>query len=582
MNMNALRSENEVFAVRIDVSPESPTRSREHFPIGSNVRRVREPRACIGGIRPQLIVGPPGTGKTATALGIVADEVRGGVLPASLAFMSFTRAAVMEARSRVAQASGLPPSSWPWFRTVHSTAFALLGVARGAVMTDEAWGEFGRRHGYQFTRQGGLAADENGIHAMKKRTLGDQLRYLHFWGRNRLLDPDLALARTELVEIRPREFGTFIDRLDGFKAEKRLMDFCDLLEDVLRRGLRPDVRVALVDEAQDLSPLQIAVVESWFGDCERWYVLGDEDQAIYSFNGADPSWILALDQETRGRVLTQSHRVPAAVFEIADQIVRRNVARLDKAYFPTGEPGKVHRLSEARAIEMIDGTQSTFVLARNRMFLVPYARALIERRVPFVVDGGGAPSPFSTPGIGIALRAARELVAPGAEDRMFEAVDVATFLEFVPSAGNALLPRGVKARLKTATARVTPRGLDLLRLVDAMRERGAASVMTKLTREQREYFQGILNRYGGVPEPVVRLTSIHGAKGAEADLVIVVPDMTPETMLSYRSRRQETRESENRVFYVAVTRARRELVLVEPRTKRHFDWPRPQWEEGRV
>jgi superfamily I DNA/RNA helicase len=76
-----------------------------------------------------------------------------------------------------------------------------------------------------------------------------------------------------------------------------------------------------------------------------------------------------------------------------------------------------------------------------------------------------------------------------------------------------------------------------------------------------------------LPEPTTVVTTIHAAKGRERDLVVVLPDMTRTTYASYQRRGAEEGESENRVFYVAVTRTKDTLVLVQPRSRRHFDFP---------
>ena len=94
-----------------------------------------------------------------------------------------------------------------------------------------------------------------------------------------------------------------------------------------------------------------------------------------------------------------------------------------------------------------------------------------------------------------ALNAAVAFVTPGAEDRIFDASEIAAFLEFVPAVGNPILPRGVKARVKDGESRFTLRTLGLEHLVAAMRAEGPCSVMTKLPRERRGYFESLITRY---------------------------------------------------------------------------------------
>ena len=82
-----------------------------------------------------------------------------------------------------------------------------------------------------------------------------------------------------------------------------------------------------------------------------------------------------------------------------------------------------------------------------------------------------------------------------------------------------------------------------------------------------------LNQYGELPTPKIHLTTVHSAKGREADLVIVIPDMTRRTYEAYLDSRSGGREAENRVAYVAVTRAKHRLIIVAPQTTRYFGYP---------
>ena len=75
-----------------------------------------------------------------------------------------------------------------------------------------------------------------------------------------------------------------------------------------------------------------------------------------------------------------------------------------------------------------------------------------------------------------------------------------------------------------------------------------------------------------LPEPRFRLATIHATKGREADVVVLVPDMTQATFAQHKSYRPSDREPENRVAYVAVTRARKQLIVVEAQTKRSYPY----------
>jgi superfamily I DNA/RNA helicase len=528
--------------------------------------------------RVEPILGPPGTGKTTTLLSRFEGELARGVPPESIAVVTFTRAGVREFLERAQQQFVLGRTALPWVRTIHSAAYRLLDYPE--LMGAEALRDFRERYGYVLTDDGRDNVDAE-PHEPPRRTPDDLLRHAYDWGRSRCLDLDRTLAKYP-VAVNAPGFRRFAERLVAFKLERSLLDFTDLLEFVLARKLCPPVSVALIDEAQDLSPLQIAVVEMWFADCERVYVGGDDDQAIYAFQGAEPDWLLGLAAVHEPTVLGQSHRVPGAVHAIAGQLVRRNRNRVEKAYLPTAERGMVDYLTAEQALGGLDANPDALVLVRNRLFMSRIAARLMARVVPFAVEGKGAVSPLGAAAVVFAAKQAHRLAC----GEQLHSSSLAAVIDQVPSRGANLLPHGVKAELKRLQRRVT---VDEMRtvlglgpLLDAIARNGACSVLLKLRAEHRVYLQALLTRHGTIPTPTIRLTTIHGAKGREADTVIVLPDMTSASFGEYCDGRRGGHEAENRVAYVAVTRAKRRLVLVRPATRRFYAYPaaaRPAKEE---
>ena len=518
----------------------------------------------------RVIVGPPGTGKTSRLLDLLAETLAGGVPPSAIAFFTFTRAARDEARERVRTRFGLGSDDLVHFRTIHAEAYRLLGLHPGQVMTHEAWKEFGDRYGYTFSRL--AAGGEPEIAELPRTTSDDLLRFAYSWGMNRRLDPSRTL-RLCPVDVSPKHFPVFLERLARFKADGDRVDFPDMLVTVLERSLRPAVRVAFVDEGQDLSPLQIAEIESWLSPCERVFVAGDDDQAIYRFQGAEPDWLLGLTKTHSAEVLVQSHRLPATVFRLAQEIIGQNRTRIDKRYEPTTRRGVVEWVEQGRLVQVLDPAADTLLLARNREFLEPIARRLFEGRIPYLVEGAGGISPLSDPNVVHAIQTSVAIFC----GQPVDARGLEALLKFIPSRGCDLLPHGVKQRVKELTTTIsvdTMRGnLGLGRLLDRIRSKGPVDPLIKLPASERAYLQELVARYGTVPIPKIRLTTIHGAKGREADTVAVIPDLSRASYEEYTDYSRGGFEAENRVAYVAVTRAKRRLILVRPRTRRFYDYP---------
>lgn len=575
--MSAETPRKDCSSVPMDVTPLIP----------QSYARTLPPNTAAGGVplvsrvlkaipQTRLIVGPPGCGKTSYAIRTIGGALRAGVPAHRIGYVAFTRAAMREARQRLVRHYGAALDDLPFVRTIHSLAFRLLGWTPARLMDGAAWDRFGRPYGYVFTRIADVVAADEPF-CPPDRTPADQLRFVLHHGRCRRFTLEELIDRRPMPEVRPDAIRLFARRLEAFKAESDLHDFDDLLSCALTGGATPDVDLVVVDEAQDLSPVQIALVDRWFGACPERLIVGDDDQAVYGFNGADPDWLLDLSRRHPTEVLTQSHRVPRAAHALAERIIAGNARRVAKTYRPTAEQGEVATLSLDDAMDRVDGRAPTFVLARNRQYLYRCAKALRGARVPFVVEGGGAPSVLADPFVRPAVAAAARLARAGAEEPV-DAADLQTLLRFVP-VDDDLLRRGVKAEVDRARGRVRPAELGLERLAEAAARSGPVSVLMKIAADERAYLADLLGGRDALPEPQVVLTTIHGAKGREADVVVVLPDMTRRTWDRYGAN-AAGREAENRIFYVAVTRTKRTLILVRPTTKKAFRFPSVRREEG--
>jgi hypothetical protein len=114
-------------------------------------------------------------------------------------------------------------------------------------------------------------------------------------------------------ELWPAALRDFAVKLNRYKTSRGVSDFCDLIEtarrDIRIAPTRPEVIFA--DEAQDLNPMQLALVRSWGENAQYFMLAADDDQTIYSWCGATPEAVLSPEiPEDHKIVLKESHPVP--------------------------------------------------------------------------------------------------------------------------------------------------------------------------------------------------------------------------------------------------------------------------------
>lgn len=497
------------------------------------------------------------------------------VPPDQVAFLTFTRAARKEARTRAKHKLGLSDDALYWCRTIHSVALELVGGEDGVeVLSQEDWSDFGHRHGYEFSKLRQFREDED----MGEATLSspdDALPSVLSWGRSLLLTPDEAVSASPF-DVGVSDFLLFVQRYDAFRKEKNKIDFHDMLELALAGDARPNVTVAIVDEAQDLSPLQVALVEKWFQPCESVYVGGDDDQAIMAFQGGDPAWLLRLAEECEKITkLDVSYRVPALIHAVAKRLIARNQDRVEKPYWPTDRMGEIGMSDMPRVISAIDTEESTFILARNWWILRDVAKMLAEKGMPFWVEKHAGWSPIGKPTLIGAVRAAVALSLR----RRAEPLGFAHLVALFPSKNKHHpngLPRGVKKRARENRDHVSrdeaKDSWGLAMIIDAIDEHGPVQAIPKLDQEVGFYLEQMIKKYGKIPRSKVTLTTIHSAKGREADTVILLSDVATASYLSQTQGSRSERESENRVAYVGVTRAKRRLIVVSPTSDKYYPY----------
>lgn len=487
----------------------------------------------------KLVLGGPGCGKTTRLLEIVAEEMSHGVPANMIAFVTFTKTAAIEAKERAARLFGLDPEhDLPWFRTIHSLAYSRLATQRDEMMDRRDWREFSGVVGEYLT---GSYSSEEGVPSSGNMT-GDQLlRICDFAGTSLLSLEEAWHHLDEAVDW--YRLKRFAEALDAYKLDTGKMDFTDLLRRYPRDGKPVEVRVAVIDEAQDLTAAQWAAVRHAFSGAERVYVGGDDDQAIYHWAGADVAQFLSLSAQPE--VLHLSHRLPRTIHKLSQRVAGRISKRYIKQFTPSPREGSVSWHQHPNGIDLTQGMW--FLLARNTYMLKPLEALVRDLGLNYSKRSG----PAVVPGDVRVMQLWERFRTGKVED---------------VSAGEAKSLAKALERPKPQTRELARYTLDVLDLVS----RSALpwyDALTGIPEERRNYYLTCLRRGEKLTtEPRIRIETIHGVKGAEADNVLLMTDMSGRTARSFRI----SPDNEHRVFYVGATRAKETLHLVMPQSDQAY------------
>jgi DNA helicase-2/ATP-dependent DNA helicase PcrA len=402
-------------------------------------------------------------------------------------------------------------------------------------------------------------------------------------------------------------FMRFVLAWESWKVKNEYLDFSDLLEKALHDFDGPPVEasVLFVDEAQDCAPLMLAVARKWAKQMDRLVLAFDEEQSLYSWAGADPEQLFATEPSEPATVLSQSYRVPRAVHDLADRWRKKLSWRIEKEYLPRDAEGWVKRRFDlsyddpwptVRLVrEMIDQGKSVMILASCGYMLRDTISAFKAEGIPFhnpykprrpdwnPLDPGSSRRWTPVRRVQAYLRVREDLWRQDA--RLWDGEQFKAWAAHIRS--DDLFQRGVKTKLGSKEfalpAMVNERGAAIREMLLEGADFSPALTgdldwlahrLQGETGERMKYPVRIAQALGPkavLSKPQVVVGTIHSVKGAEADVVIVFPDLSVLGKAEW-DEEGPRRDSVLRMFYVAMTRAREGLVLAGPSGQRYVPW----------
>ncbi|WP_242623411.1 ATP-dependent DNA helicase UvrD2 [Pseudonocardia sediminis] len=520
---------------------------------------------------PVCVLAGAGTGKTRTITRRIAHLVADGhVAPGQVLAVTFTARAAGELRTRLRalDASGVQA------RTFHAAALRQLRYFWPRVVGGPHW---------QLV-EGKLRIIGQAAARARAGTDSDALRDLASeieWAKSSLVSPSdypAEAARRKRDTPGPAEqVAAVYAAYEELKNAAEVLDFDDLLLHTavaleehagVAEEFRSRYRCFVVDEYQDVTPLQQRLLDAWLGERDDLTVVGDANQTIYTFAGASPRYLLDFPRrfpEATVVRLQRDYRSTPQIVSSANQLIagarnRPAGSRLQLiGQLPPGpdpdfsehddEPAEAAAVAGRIKTLVADGTPPSeiAILFRINAQSEAYEQALTELGLPYQVRGGERF--FARQEVRramIALRGAAPDQRPG--------TDMVTVTRAVLTARAGLTdepPQGATARAQWES---------LLALVGLAEELAAVEPEADLARFVAE----LDTRADAAHPPVVQgvtLASLHAAKGLEWDAVFLVGLADGTLPIQHAEGDETATEEERRLFYVGITRARRVLSM---------------------
>ncbi|MGY1740705.1 MULTISPECIES: ATP-dependent helicase [unclassified Blastococcus] len=531
-----------------------------------------EQRAAASAVSgPVCILAGAGTGKTRTITHRIAYGVHvGAFTPEAVLAVTFTARAAGELRTRLASlgVGGVQA------RTFHAAAMRQLRYFAPQVLGGPLppLVENKLRVVGNAAARARLTTDRTSL-----RDLASEIE----WAKTTLATPEDYPAKAAAAGREPPfEAAAVAQVYASYEAAKQrdgALDFEDLLlvtayaleeHQQVARQVRAQYRHFVVDEYQDVNPLQQRLLDAWLGGRADVCVVGDPNQTIYSFTGADPDYLLGFaDRYPDAEVvkLERDYRSTPQVVALANKLIgqapkRKGLPGLrllgQRAEGPAprfvehpDEPAEAAAVAAACRALIDAGTPAAeiAVLFRINAQSEVYENALTDVGVPYVLKGGERF--FERPEVREAVLLLRGAAAGGSEPGAL-----------VPTVRDVLASTGWVEHRPPAGGAARDRWQSLSALVDLAVDLVAENPALDLAG----FVAHLAQRADAQHAPTVQgvtLASMHAAKGLEWDAVFVVGLVDGVVPIAQSLARPDAVEEERRLLYVAVTRAREQLTL---------------------
>ncbi|ELK41163.1 MULTISPECIES: ATP-dependent helicase [Paenibacillaceae] len=386
---------------------------RKRRELGVTLNEVQR-KAVLQTEGPLLLLASPGSGKTTTIImriGYLIEEK--GINPARIKAVTFSRASASDMKERFKRFfPSLPPID---FSTIHSLAFEVVrdhfrktGTAYQIIEGD-----------LDSEEQNALDSNHLPLHKkiilrnLFKSIIGENITddqmdelttYISFI-KNKMIPQE----KWSSVKVGVPEAERILREYEAFKKSghsKLLLDYDDMLtignvvlerDRELLRKYQDRYDYVLTDESQDTSTVQHAIIEKLVQKHGNLCVVADDDQSIYSWRGAEPSYLLNFKEvypDSLTLFMEQNYRSTKDIVSVANQFIKRNKNRYDKNMFtknPAGKPIKIRSFADyiyqskylVQEIQKIENLSEVAVLYRNNSSSIALMNEFDRAGIPF-------------------------------------------------------------------------------------------------------------------------------------------------------------------------------------------------------